>query len=469
MSPELYCSGSSASVAVAVACGENRRVVGEIRYARGSGVAIAYQLVGRGEVDLVYVPDFVSNLVYGWESQYYRSFYERLARSFRVILFDKRGTGLSDHGPHFAALETRMDDLRAVLDAAGSSDAVVFGAHEGCGMAALYAATYPERTRALVLFHPVARGPGIEDREVQQELSQLRQGWGDRTWCDELLAWGCPTLFASETDRRWFANWLRVSASPAVAYALNRAFSETDLREVLPAVRVPTLVLYRQAPYDVEKDALDVAAHIPTARAMRVSGSDYFGLFLSTDIADEIELFVAGEDAPTVPETVPETVLTTVMFTDLAGSTERASMLGDRHWRELLSAHHALVRRELARFRGQEQDTAGDGFFATFDGPARANRAAQAIVTGVSDLGLGIRVGIHVGECEHHDGKPAGIAVNIGARVAAAAESGEILVSGTVHDLVAGSGLAFDERGEHSLKGIPGVWRLYAHRPAADA
>ncbi len=435
----------------------------EIRYARNGGVAIAYQVVGDADTDLVYVPDWMSNLVFGWQSDHWRSFYERLARSFRLILFDKRGTGLSDHGPHFAALETRMEDLRAVLDAAGSTDAVVFGAHEGCGMAALYAATYPERTRALVLFHPVARGPGTDDRETQQGLSELRDHWGEQEWCDELLATGCPTLYADEDYRREFANELRVGASPAVAHALNKAQYETDLREVLPAVRVPTLVLYRQAPFATERDALDVAARIPGARAMRVSGSDYFSLFLSLEIADEIERFVAGEEAPAVPETV----LTTVMFTDLVGSTERATTLGDRRWRELLSAHHAVVRRELSRFRGQERDTAGDGFFATFDGPARAIRAGEAIVAGVQDLGLDVRVGVHVGECELHDDKPAGIAVNIGARVVAAAAPGEVLVTGTVRDLVAGAGLTFAERGEHTLKGIPGVWKLYAPGTAA--
>lgn len=430
-----------------------------IRYARGGGVAIAYQVVGGGEVDLVYVPDFVSNLVYGWESpHYWRPFYNRLARSFRLILFDKRGTGLSDHGPHFAALETRMEDLRAVLDAAGSSSAVVFGAHEGCSMAALYAATYPERTRALVLFHPVAKGSGVADRQIQEELSELRDRWGTQEYCDWILLDGCPTLYEDEAYRHWFANWLRVSASPAVAYAMNRAFAETDLADVLPAVRVPTLVLYRRAPFDAERDALDVAARIPTARAMRVSGDDYLEPFLSLDIADEIERFVGGEE----PAAVPESVLTTVLFTDLVGSTERVTALGDRGWRELLAEHHAVVRRELVRFRGEERDTAGDGFFATFDGPARAIRAAEAIIDGVGRLGLGIRCGIHVGECEMHDDKPAGISVNIGARVAAAADPGEILVTGTVRDLVAGSDLVFEDRGERELKGVPGTWKLFA-------
>jgi class 3 adenylate cyclase len=273
-----------------------------------------------------------------------------------------------------------------------------------------------------------------------------------------MLEDGSPTLYATEEGRRWFANWLRVGASPSVAYALNRAYIESDLTEVLPAVRVPTLILYRRGRLGEEQAALDVAGRISDVRVMRVSGEDHFEPFLSPDIADEIERFVAGEEAPHVPESI----LTTVMFTDLVGSTERASALGDRAWRDLLSEHHALVRRELALFRGEERDTAGDGFFATFDGPARAIRAGQAIVRGMQRIGLSVRVGIHVGECELHDGKPAGIAVSIGARVAAAAQSGEILVTSTVRDLVAGSGLGFDERGEHELKGVTGTWRLYA-------
>jgi class 3 adenylate cyclase len=427
-----------------------------IAYARSGGVAIAYQVVGKGEVDLVYVPDYVSNLVYGWEYPHWRTFYERLAQSFRLILFDKRGTGLSDHGPHFAALETRMEDLRAVLDAAGSTRAVVFGGHEGCAMATLFAATYPERTRVLVLFHPTAERKA-DERDVH-ELGELREGWGKQDWCDSLLAISCPTLHANEEDRRWFANWLRVSASPAVAYALNRAHFETDLVGVMPAVRVPTLVLYRRGRYDEEGEALDVAERIPKARAMRVSGSDHFAIFLSPEIPEEVERFVAGEEAPAVPESV----LTTVMFTDLVDSTQRATALGNRGWRRLLAEHHAIVRRELARFRGEERDTAGDGFFATFDGPARAIRAGQAMVEGLRGIGLDIRVGIHVGECELHDGKPTGIAINIGARVAAAARPGEILVTGTVRDLVAGSGLDFNERGERELQGAPGSWALYA-------
>jgi class 3 adenylate cyclase len=427
-----------------------------IRYAHSGGVAIAYQIVGEGETDLVYVPEFVSNLVYGWEYPRWRAFYERLARSFRLILFDKRGTGLSDHGPQFAALETRMEDLRAVLEAAGSAKAIVLGGHEGSLMAVLFAASYPERTRALVLFQPMARGPGLVNRE--ERLAAIRNGWGTQAFADELLQAGCPSLYPSEEERRWFANWLRVSAPPTVAYALNRAYFETDLRDVLPAVQAPTLILYRRGSIGEEGRALDVAARIPGARAMRVSGDDNFGIFLSLDIADEIERFVAGEEAPSIPDSV----LATVMFTDLVDSTKHAAHLGDRAWRDLLAQHHLLVRRELARFRGEERDTAGDGFFATFDGPARAIRAAQAIVNGIRQLGLEARIGIHVGECELHEGTLTGIAVNTGSRVAATAAAGEVLVTSTVRDLVAGSGLTFADRGKQELKGVPGTWQLYA-------
>jgi class 3 adenylate cyclase/pimeloyl-ACP methyl ester carboxylesterase len=426
-----------------------------IQYARNGGVAIAYQVVGEGDVDLVYVPDFVSNLVCGWEYPLWRDFYLRLARSFRLILFDKRGTGISDHGGQFATLETRMEDLHAVLDAAGSSSPVIFGAHEGSGMAVLFAASYPERTRALVLFHAIAKGEGIESEFAQQELARVREGWGTQQWCDELLRWGCPSLADNEEDRRWFANSLRVGASPAVAYALNRAFWETDLRDVLPAVRVPTLLLYRSL---YESETMDIASRIAGARTMRVSGNDYFGIFLSSDIADEIERFVAGEEAPPVPESI----LATVMFTDIVGSTDHAARIGDRAWRDLLARHHMIVRRELSRYRGHERDTAGDGFFATFDGPARAIRAAQAIVDGVRTLDLEARIGIHVGECELHDEKIAGLAVNIGSRVASNAEPSEVLVSQTVRDLVAGSGIKFTDRGTHELHGIPGNWQLFA-------
>ena len=435
----------------------------DIRYARSGGVSIAYQVVGHGDVDLVYVPDYVSNLVYAWETPYWRGFYDRLAERFRLILFDKRGTGLSDLGGQFPALETRMDDVRAVLDAVGSSTAVLLGSHDGCSMAALYAATYPERTRALVLCHPVAHDPTMQTEEAREELARLRDTWGTQELADEILAEGSPSLADDRAYREWFANWLRVGASPSVAYALNRAWFDTDLREVLPSIRVPTLVLYREVEAEL---ARDVADRIPGAKATRVSGTDYSEMWLSTEIPEEVERFVAGE--PVVE--VPDTVLATVLFTDIVSSSAVAAELGDRAWRELLERHHALVRRELARYRGDEKDTAGDGFFATFDGPARAIRCADAIVAGVRDLGLEVRAGVHTGECELHEGKVAGLAVVIGARVAAAAQGGEVLVSQTVKDLVAGSGIAFEDRGVASLKGVPGEWRLYAvtadERPA---
>jgi class 3 adenylate cyclase len=294
--------------------------------------------------------------------------------------------------------------------------------------------------------------PGAAD-----ELDTLRERWGTREWCDWLLKIICPTLAATAEGRSWFANWLRVGAGQAMGFELNRAFQETDMAEVYAAVRVPALVLYRDTP-DGMPAALAAAATIPNGRKVCVSGHDYWGVFLSPEVADEIEQLVAGEAAPTVPESV----LTTVMFTDIVGSSERATALGDRAWRDLLAQHHTAVRRELARFRGQERDTAGDGFFATFDGPARAIRCAQAVIDAVGSLGLDLRVGIHTGECELHDGKVAGVALATGARICSSAAAGEVLVSRTVKDLVAGSGLEFVERGRHDLKGV-GEWELLAH------
>jgi class 3 adenylate cyclase len=429
----------------------------DVRYAQSSGAAIAYQVVGEGETDLVFVPDFGSNLVYAWQSPYWPEFYEDLARRFRLILFDKRGTGISDRHGEYATLETRMEDLRSVLDAVGSNEPVILGAEDGCAMAVLYAATYPERTRALVLFHPNAV-PHSPD-EIDEELRNLRDGWGTWEYMDELMRAACPVLYAKgEQDREWFANWERVGLSPTFAYALNRANMETDLRPIMPAVRSATLVLYRPGP--PADPALDVAARIEGARVVRLSGTDHGFIFESPEVGDVIGRFVAGEAAPAVPDSV----LTTVVFTDIVGSTERAAQLGDRAWRELLAQHHSLVRRELARFRGEEKDTAGDGFFATFDGPARAIRCAQAIVESVGEIGLELRAGVHTGECELHDGKLAGLAVSIGARIAALADAGEVLVTSTVRDLVSGSGIEFDARGERELKGVPGAWNVFAAR-----
>jgi len=429
----------------------------DIRYARNGDVAIAYQVVGEGERDLVYVSSYVSNLVYAWESPYLREFYERLARTFRVILFDKRGTGLSDRGgAGWAALETRMEDMRTVLEDVGSERAVVFGSSEGGLMAALYAATYRESTEALVLFQMLPRG-------WQGDLAHLEK-WGTQELADEFLADICPTLLRSEADRVWFANWLRVGASPEIGYALNVTYADSDVTDVLPTIGVPALVLVR-GPLAKEHGAAEPADLIPGARLVELAGSDYWGVFLSPEIVDEVEAFVATLGA----EAEPDTVLATILFTDLVGSTAKAAELGDRAWRELLVEHHARTRRELARYRGVELDTAGDGFFARFDGPARAIRCACAIRDAVTELGLELRAGLHTGECEVIDEKVTGIAVSIGARVAAEAAAGEVLVSQTVKDLVAGSGLEFDDRGAATLKGVPGDWRLFAVRPLAEA
>jgi class 3 adenylate cyclase len=280
--------------------------------------------------------------------------------------------------------------------------------------------------------------------------------WGTQQFSDELLAQISPTLLRSQADRVWFANWLRVGASPEVAYELNKAFAESDLREVLPAISAPSLVLYR-GPLQ-EEGARHTARLIPNARLVQIEGADYWGIFLSPQIVDEIETFFASLGV----EAEPDRVLATVLFTDLVGSTEKTVKLGDRRWRDLLEQHHARIRRELGRYRGVELDTSGDGFFARFDGPARAIRCAAAIQSSMSELGLEVRAGVHTGECELLEGKVAGIAVSIGARIAGVAGPGEVLVSSTVKDLVAGSGIEFDDRGEHELKGIAEPKRLFA-------
>ncbi len=424
----------------------------DVRYARNGDVAIAYHVVGDGDRDLVHVPEYVSNLVHDWESPYWREFYERFARSFRLILFDKRGTGVSDRGgAGFAALETRMEDMRTVLDAVGSESAVVFGAHEGGQMAALYAATYPERVDALVLFQLTAHGGG-----ARSDWRGWLREWGTQEFADQLLAAICPTLLRSERDRLWFANRLRVGASPEIGYALNVMYSESDVRAVLPTIQVPSLVLYRGPA--LEKEAREAAGGIPNARLQRMEGTDEWGTFLSPEIVDEVERFVESVHLGSTSDSV----LATVLFTDLVGSSALAAQLGDRRWAELVERHHAVVRRQLRLFRGTEIDTAGDGFFATFDGPARAIRCACAIRGALDELELAVRIGIHTGECALVEGKPSGIAVSTGARVAATAEAGEVLVSQTVKDLVAGSGIELEGRGERELQGVPGTWRLFA-------
>jgi class 3 adenylate cyclase len=429
----------------------------EVHYARSGDVAIAYQVVGEGAFDLVFVPTF-ANLVFPWLNRDWKSFYDRLASFARLILLDKRGTGLSDRPRDLGSLETRMDDIRAVLDAVGAERAVLVGSGAGGQPCAMFAATYPERTRALVLVNTPARAVktedypyGVEPDAWREQLREIRQRWGERDYFEQQARTANPT--ADEDFIDWFVTCQRFNASPGAALNFYRVLGDTDLRDVLSSVSVPSLVLHGPAQRD---QMLDVARRIPDARSVALSADTLIETF--ENIARETNVFV--EDAR--PDDVPGSVLATVLFTDLVGSTERAAALGDRAWRDLLTRHHEDVRRELARFRGEELDSAGDGFFCRFDGPARALACARHVVSGAKELDLAVRAGIHTGECEVVGEKLAGISVVTGARVAALADSGEVLVSQTVKDLVAGSGFGFIDRGEHELKGVPGIWRVYA-------
>jgi class 3 adenylate cyclase len=428
----------------------------EIEYTRSGDVAIAYQAFGAGPCNVVLVPTF-SNLVFPWSNPDWRGMYTQFASFSRLIMFDKRGTGLSDRPRDLGPLETRMDDIRAVLDSLGAERAILVGMGEGGQTCAVFAATYPERTEALVLVNTPARAVraedypyGVAEEEWRGSLRAIREHWGERDYFEAQAREINPA--ADQEFLEWFVTCQRFCASPGAALALYRVYGETDLRDVLPSIRVPSLVLYSR---DLRDQMLDVARRIKGSRALEIEGHG-FGRF--GPMTREVEAFVAGIGA----EPVPDTVLATILFTDIVGSTERAASLGDRAWRELLHDHHIVVRRELARFRGEELDTAGDGFFAIFDGPARAISCARSIIEEVGELEVSLRAGVHTGECELQDGKVTGIAVNIGARVAATAGPGEVLVSSTVKDLVAGSGIEFVERGRHQLKGIPGEWQLYA-------
>jgi len=435
-------------------------------------VSIAYQVVGEGDVDLVWTPGAFSNVELVWEDPASARFFGALASFARLILFDKRGTGLSDRVAGIADLETRMDDIRAVMDGAGSERAVVAGVSEGGPMALLFAATYPERARALVLYGTLprfVRGPGFPWREPRHEfLADYEEDarlWGTAEGARRLLEGEGQEVTPERVEH--FARRRRLSASPGAVMQLARMNAEIDVRSVLPTVRVPTLVLHRAEDHIPIEGARWMAAQIPGARMVELAGGPHFPFFgdweaVVAAIRDFVVPIRAGE-----PEE-HEGVLATVLFTDIVGSTAKAAELGDRGWRELLEQHHARVREQLAQYRGVELDTAGDGFFARFDGPARAIRCARAITQTVHELGIDVRAGLHTGECEVVDNKVAGLAVAIGARVAAQARPGEVLVSQTVKDLVAGSGLAFEDRGAAELKGVPGEWRLYAVADAAS-
>jgi pimeloyl-ACP methyl ester carboxylesterase len=434
----------------------------ETRYAKSGDVNIAYQVVGDGPFDLVYVPGWISNIELMWDDPAHAHLLRRLSAFSRVILFDKRGTGLSDpvSVDRLPTLEQRMDDLRAVMDAAGSTSAALFGSSEGGLMSVLFAATYPERTRALVALSIYAKriwspdypwAPTPEARAA--EIAELERTWGSEMDISNLA----PS--ADEALKHRAVTYLRRSASPGAAVALLRMNTQIDVRDVLPTIRVPTLVLQRVDDRDVNvEEARWIARQIPDAKYVELPGDEHLIWAGDVDaVVDEVEEFLTG--ARPVHET--DRVLATVLFTDIVGSTEHAAELGDRRWGTVLEEHNALVRRELERFRGREVDTAGDGFLATFDGPARAIRCACAVRDAVRSLRLEIRAGLHTGECELMGDKVGGIAVHTGARVASAAGPGEVLVSSTVRDLVAGSGIQFEDRGEHELRGL-GSWRLYS-------
>jgi class 3 adenylate cyclase len=444
--------------------GENLAVRHQTRYAKAGDVSIAYQVFGDGPIDLVHVPGLISHVEYQWEQPSCARFLERLGYYARVAVFDKRGVGLSDPVRDAPTFDERMDDIRAVMDAAGFERAALLGVSEGCALSALFAATYPDRVSSLVLYGAFPRlmaAPdypwGFTDEEVDEFLAGADEAWGEGI---SLLA-VAPDRMNDPAFREWWSRFERMAASPGMVRDATRLNQEIDVRDVLPAVRAPALLLHTREDGISLGGARLMAEQMPNARLIEYPGQDHWPWAGDLDrVGDEIEEFLTG--ARSVPE--PDRVLATVLFTDIVASTERAADLGDRGWRDLLERHGAVVRRELDRHRGREVKTTGDGFLATFDGPARGIRCASAIAEVVPALGIQVRAGLHTGECEVINGDVGGIAVHTGARVSAAAGPGEVLVSSTVKDLVAGSGIEFEDRGSRVLKGVPGEWRLYAVR-----
>jgi pimeloyl-ACP methyl ester carboxylesterase len=442
----------------------------DTRYAKSGDIHVAYQVSEDGPFDLVFVPGFVSHVELETAIPGFVAFFRRLESFSRLIRFDKRGTGMSDRVSGAPTLEARMDDVRAVMDAVGSQRAAFFGVSEGAALCLLFAATYPERTAALVVRSAYPRRMwaldypwGLTEQEYERELERDLRIFGSREQASDAV--GALGHFDDE-QMRAALNLFRFGSSPGALEALHRMNKEIDVRHVLSPVRVPTLILRGSEDTLVPAEvARYMASHISSARFAEIPGAGHLALDGESAalVADEVERFLKEVwDAGGWDEAEPDRVLATVLFTDIVGSTERAALLGDRGWRELLERHHALIRRELVRFRGTELDVAGDGFFARFDGPARAIRCACAIAEGVRELGVEVSAGLHTGECELMDGKVGGIAVHIGARVAKQAQPGEVLVSSTVKDLVAGSEIVFEDRGTTELKGLPGEWRLYA-------
>jgi pimeloyl-ACP methyl ester carboxylesterase/class 3 adenylate cyclase len=434
-----------------------------IRYAEHEGIHVAYQVVGDGPIDLVYTPGIWSNLDVMWEWPEWARYLNQLASFSRLILFDMRGVGLSDRGREPPVLELQMDDIAAVMDAAGSESAALFGGARGAAMSLLFAASHPERVRALVLYAPIVRTLRATDWPYGRTEEQ-QEAFFDR-FTREMGTAANLDLQGPTHDERfktWWARFERLGASPGAWRELAEIMTFVDVRQVLPNIQAPTLVLHRTGDRIVDvAQGRDVAARIPATKFVELPGDDHITFLGDHDlITSEIEHFLTGRRH--APET--DRVLATILFTDIIGSTERAAVVGDRAWKELLEDHYAVVRRELNAYRGREIDTAGDGFMAAFDGPARAIRCAHAISAAAHGTGVEIRAGLHTGECELMGEKLAGIAVHVAARVAGAAGSGEVLVSSTVKDLVAGSEIGFEDLGERYLKGLPGQWRLYAAR-----
>ena len=437
----------------------------EIRYAKSESVHIAYQVIGDGPLDLVVVPGWVSNIDCFWEDPSMEVSLLRLASFSRLILFDKRGTGLSDRITFTPTLEERMDDVRAVMEAVGSKKAALLGYSEGGPMCILFAATYPQRTHSVVMVGSYARrlqAPdypfGHSQRESEAFIEMIRREWGGPVGLEERA----PALAADESFRNWWARLLRNGASPSAAVALARMNADIDVRHILPAIQVPTLVIHRTGDRAIPVACgRHMAEQIPGAKYIELPGDDHlYWIGSSDEVLDEIQSFLTGvRQSPQ-----PDRVLLTVMFTDIVDSTRNAAEMGDQRWHNLLARHHELIRKELAFFNGREIDNAGDGFLATFDGPARAIRCACAISEAIRQWGISVRVGLHTGECELQGDKPEGLAVHIGARVASLARTDEVLVSSTVKDLVAGSGLEFDDLGTHELKGVPDRWHLFRVR-----
>jgi len=435
------------------------------RYAKSGDIHIAYQVIGDGPRDLVMVPGFVTHIEHLWEEPLATHFYDRLTSFARVIMFDKRGTGLSDRVAEkdLPTLEERMDDVRAVMDAVGSERAALFSVSEGGAMCLLFAATYPDRTTGLILFGSYARRTWAPDYpwgdlpdKNKQLLDAVESSWGD-AWGIEFRA---ASLAADDRFRHWYAMHYRLGASPGAAKALLKMNEDIDVRHVLPTIRVPTLILHREGDRTIRVEhGRYLAENIPGAKMVELDGVDHIPFVGDADgVVDEIEEFLTGVR----PAPEHDRILATILFTDIVGSTEMAANIGDYRFRDLLERHHAIIRHELARYRGNEVETTGDGFLATFDGPARAIRSALAAIDAVRPLGIEIRAGLHTGEVELIDNKVGGLAVHIGARVAALASASQVLVSSTVRDLVAGSGIQFQDQGAFALKGVPGEWRLFA-------